>query len=49
MKSKRIIEAIKTATKTLNENYSFPSIIKIGVVNSALRNILFPTLKILKQ
>ena len=44
-RARGIIEAVKTATKTLNENYSFPSIIKIGVVHSALRNILFTTLK----
>ena len=43
-----ILEAIKTASKTLNEKYSFPSIIKVGAVNSALRNILYPTLKIFK-
>ena len=40
-RARGIIEAIKKATKTLNEKYSFPSIIKIGVVHSALRNILF--------
>ena len=40
-RARGIIEAVKTATKTLNEKYSFPSIIKIGVVHSALRNILF--------
>ena len=48
-RARGIIEAIKTATKTLNENYSFPSIIKIGVVHSALRNILFTTLKKFKE
>ena len=44
-RARGILEAIKTASKTLNEKYSFPSIIKVGAVNSALRNILYPTLK----
>ena len=48
-RARGIIEAVKTATKTLNEKYSFPSIIKIGVVHSALRNILFSALKDLKE
>jgi DNA-binding transcriptional LysR family regulator len=48
-RARSIIDAIKTATKTLNENYSFPSIIKIGAVNSALSNIIFPALKIFKE
>ena len=48
-RARGIIEAVKTATKTLNEKYSFPSIIKIGVVHSALRNILFSSLKNLKR
>jgi DNA-binding transcriptional LysR family regulator len=48
-RARGIIEAIKTASKTLNEKYSFPSIIKVGAVNSALRNILYPTLKIFKE
>ena len=49
-RARGIIEAIKTATKTLNEKYSFPSIIvKVGVVHSALRNILFTALKDLKE
>ena len=48
-RARGIIEAIKTASKTLNEKYSFPSIIKVGAVNSALRNILYPTLKIFKK
>ena len=39
---------INVGFKTLNEKYSFPSIIKVGAVNSALRNILYPTLKIFK-
>ena len=47
-RARGILEAIKTASKTLNEKYSFPSIIKVGAVNSALRNILYPTLKIFK-
>ena len=45
-RARSIIDAIKTATKTLNENYSFPSIVKIGAVNSALSNIIYPALKI---
>ena len=48
-RARGIIEAVKTATKTLSEKYSFPSIIKIGVVHSALRNILFSALKDLKE
>ena len=48
-RARGIIEAIKTASKTLNEKYSFPSIIKVGAVNSALRNILYPTLKVFKE
>ena len=48
-RARSIIDAIKTATKTLNENYSFPSIVKIGAVNSALSNIIFPALKIFKE
>ena len=48
-RARGIIEAVKTATKTLNEKYSFPSIIKIGVVHSALRNILFSSLKKFKE
>ena len=48
-RARGIIEAVKTATKTLNEKYSFPSIIKIGVVHSALRNILFSALKSFKE
>ena len=48
-RARSIIDAIKTATKTLNENYNFPSIIKIGAVNSALSNIIFPALKIFKE
>ena len=47
-RARGILEAIKTASKTLNEKYSFPSIIKVCAVNSALRNILYPTLKIFK-
>ena len=47
-RARGILEAIKTASKTLNEKYSFPSIIKVGAVNSTLRNILYPTLKIFK-
>ncbi|MDA9601395.1 LysR family transcriptional regulator [Alphaproteobacteria bacterium] len=47
-RARGILEAIKTASKTLNEKYSFPSIIKVGAVNSALRNILYPTLKMFK-
>ena len=47
-RARGILEAIKTASKTLNEKYSFPSIIKVGAVNSALRNILYPSLKIFK-
>lgn len=48
-RARGIIEAIKTASRTLNEKYSFPSIIKIGVVNSALSNIVYPTIKIFKK
>ena len=48
-RARSIIEAIKTATKTLNEKYSFPSIIKIGAVNSALSNIIYPALKIFRE
>ena len=48
-RARSIIEAIKTATKTLNEKYSFPSIIKIGAVNSALSNIIYPALKIFRD
>ncbi|MDB0034272.1 LysR family transcriptional regulator [Alphaproteobacteria bacterium] len=48
-RARSIIDAIKTATKTLNENYSFPSIIKIGAVNSALSNIVYPALKLFKE
>ena len=48
-RARGIIEAIKTATRTLNEKYSFPSIIKIGAVNSALSNIIYPTIKIFKK
>ena len=47
-RAKSIIEAIQTATKTLNEKYTFPSIVKIAAVNTALRNIVFPTIKIFK-
>ena len=42
-RAKSIIEAIQTATKTLSEKYTFPSIVKIAAVNTALRNIVFPT------
>jgi DNA-binding transcriptional LysR family regulator len=48
-RARSIIEAVKTATKTLSEKYSFPSIVKIGAVNSSLRNIIYPTLKIFKE
>jgi len=48
-RARGIIEAIKTASRTLNEKYSFPSIIKIGAVNSALSNIIYPTIKIFKK
>ena len=48
-RARSIIEAIKTATKTLNEKYNFPSIIKIGAVNSALSNIIYPALKIFRE
>ena len=48
-RARGIIDAIKTATKTLNEKYNFPSIIKIGAVNSALSNIVYPALKIFKE
>ena len=48
-RARSIIDAIKTATKTLNENYSFPSIVKIGAVNSALSNIIYPALKLFKE
>ena len=48
-RARSIIEAVKTATKTLSEKYSFPSIIKIAAVNSSLRNIIYPTLKIFKE
>ena len=48
-RAKSIIEAIQTATKTLNEKYTFPSIVKISAVNTALRNIVFPTIKIFKS
>ena len=48
-RARGIIDAIKTATKTLNENYNFPSIIKIGAVNSSLSNIVYPALKIFKE
>ena len=47
-RAKSIIEAIQTATKTLNEKYTFPSIVKIAAVNTALRNIVFPTIKLFK-
>ena len=48
-RARGIIDAIKTATKTLNEKYNFPSIIKIGAVNSSLSNIVYPALKIFKE
>ena len=48
-RARGIIEAIKTASRTHNEKYSFPSIIKIGAVNSALSNIIYPTIKIFKK
>ena len=48
-RARGIIEAIKTASRTLNEKYSFRSIIKIGAVNSALSNIIYPTIKIFKK
>ncbi|MDB9776246.1 LysR family transcriptional regulator [Alphaproteobacteria bacterium] len=48
-RAKSIIEAIQTATRTLNEKYTFPSIVKISAVNTALRNIVFPTIKIFKS
>jgi DNA-binding transcriptional LysR family regulator len=47
-RAKSIIEAIQTATKTLSEKYTFPSIVKIAAVNTALRNIVFPTIKLFK-
>ena len=47
-RAKSIIEAIQTATKTLNEKYTFPSIVKIAAVNTALKNIIFPTIKLFK-
>jgi DNA-binding transcriptional LysR family regulator len=48
-RAKSIIEAIQTATKTLNEKYTFPSIVKIAAVNTALKNIIFPTIKLFKE
>ena len=48
-RAKRIREAIQTATKTLNEKYTFPSIVKIAAVNTALKNIIFPTIKLFKE
>ncbi len=48
-RGKSIIEAIQTATKTLNEKYTFPSIVKIAAVNTALKNIIFPTIKLFKE
>ena len=48
-RAKSIIEAIRTATKTLNEKYTFPSIVKIAAVNTALKNIIFPTIKLFKE
>jgi len=48
-RAKSIIEAIQTATKTLNEKYTFPSIVKIAAVNTALKNIIFPTVKLFKE
>lgn len=48
-RAKGIIEVIQTATKTLSEKYSFPSIVKISAVNTALRNIVFPTIKLFKE
>ena len=47
-RAKSIIEAIQTATKTLSEKYTFPSIVKIAAVNTALKNIVFPTIKLFK-
>jgi len=48
-RAKSIIEAIQTATKTLNEKYTFPSIVKIAAVNTALKNIIFPTVKLFRE